>query len=61
MLLKYAGDINVALTVRDADEIDYAKAGDGLDTFGITVKTVNKLKRIASDENVEIYNGGEEL
>ncbi len=56
MLLKYAGDINVALTVRDADEIDYAKAGDGLDTFGITVKTVNKLKRIASDENVEIYS-----
>lgn len=56
MLLKYAGDINVALTIRDADEIDYAKAGDGLDTFGITVKTVNKLKRIASDENVEIYS-----
>lgn len=56
MLLKYAGDINVALTVRDADEIDYAKAGDGLDTFGITIKTVNKLKRIASDENVEIYS-----
>ena len=56
MLLKYAGDINVALTVRDADEIDYAKAGDGLDTFGITVKTVNKLKKIASDENVEIYS-----
>lgn len=56
MLLKYAGDINVALTIRDADVIDYAKAGDGLDTFGITVKTVNKLKRIASDANVEIYS-----
>lgn len=56
MLLKYSGDINVALTVREADKIDYVKADNGLDTFGITVKTVNKLKKIANDENVEVYS-----
>ena len=56
MLLKYASKVTVALTIREPDKIDYGMSDNELDVFGITIKTVNKLKKTAIDENVEIYS-----
>lgn len=55
-LLEYAEDVTVALTIRDADKIDFNKINPDSDVFGITIKTVNKLKKIAKDSKTEIYS-----
>lgn len=54
-LLKYAKSVTIALTVRDADRIDYSRESE-TNIFNLTIKTVNRLKRIAKDENVEVYS-----
>lgn len=55
MLLKYAAQVNIAITVREADKVDYSGANEA-DVFSLSVKTINKLKQIAMNENVEIYS-----
>lgn len=55
MLLKYAAQVSIAVTVRDADKIDYSR-GNETDVFGLSIKTINKLKQIAVEEHVEIYS-----
>lgn len=54
-LLKASKDVYITITLRDADKIDYAEIND-LDVFGISRKTINKLKTIAREENVPIYS-----
>ena len=55
-LLENASEVAVALTVRDAEKINFEKAGHDTDVFGIAIKTVNKLKEIAGESGAEIYS-----
>ena len=54
-LLKYAKDVCVAVTLREAGKIDYGKENEA-DIFRLSMKTINKLKIMAKEENVEIYS-----
>lgn len=54
-LLKYAGNVNIALTIREPDKIEFEKVNCETDVFGITIKTLNKLKNIAQEEQVELH------
>lgn len=53
-LLKYACEVTVTSTVREAGNVDFSK-GYETDIFNLSKKTINKIKRIALEENVEIY------
>lgn len=55
MLLKYAASVSITVTVRDADKIDYSEENNA-DVFGLSRKTIKKLKQIAGEEQVEIYS-----
>lgn len=55
MLLKYAAKVSVAITVREAQMIDVSK-DYSTDVFGLSIQTIQKLKQIAADENVEVYS-----
>lgn len=55
-LLKYASQVNVALTIRDGDKTDFSKVNCAADIFGITIKTLNKLKRIADEQQIELHS-----
>lgn len=55
MLLKYAAQVSVTITVRDADKIDYSEENN-TNVFGLSIKTIKKLKQIANEEQVEIYS-----
>ncbi len=54
-LLKYAKDVYVTITLRDADVVDYTKENDA-DIFSLSIKTINRLKTIAREENVSVYS-----
>ena len=54
-LLKYAKEVCVTITLRDAHVTDYAKENEA-DVFSLSIKTINKLKMIAREENVQIYS-----
>lgn len=55
-LLKYAGQVSIALTIRDGDKTDFSKVNCATDIFGITIKTLNKLKKIAEEQQAELHN-----
>jgi len=54
-LLKYAKNVYVAVTLRDPDSVDFVNTDTAFDNFGLAIKTVNKLKSIAKENHVEIY------
>lgn len=56
MLLKYAKKVTIALTVRDADTINFENVDGSVEVFGLTIKTVNKLRRMAKDEGITVYD-----
>lgn len=53
-LLKYSNEVSITSTIRDAENVDLTKECD-TDIFNLSIKTINRIKKMAIEENVEIY------